>query len=129
MEWAMEVLRIHNVKQYDVYDEKNGGIETQGQSSSSSSSSSDNNQSTSNDNWNGETATISVSIKNTIDLEASFTNLAVHNVSLHSIDSTPMKSFNLPISATSRLFAYGGAAGLLRIHTLDMYKEIVTENS
>jgi hypothetical protein len=133
MEWAMEVLRIYDVKQYDIYD-KNRGVESQDGGSSStyvragSSSSSSSSQSTSNNYWNGDTATISLSIKNTVDVESSLTNIAVHNVSLHSIDSTSIKSSNLPISATSRLFAYGGAAGLLRIHTLDIFKEIVTDN-
>jgi hypothetical protein len=124
----MEVLRIHDVKQYDIYD-KNKGVENSVEDSSSTYvRAADSSSNQSNNSSNGDTATISLSIKNTIDMESSLTNIAVHNVSLHCIDSISMNSSNSPISATSRLFAYGGAAGLLRIHTLDIFKEIVTDN-
>mmetsp|Transcript_23062 Transcript_23062/g.22209 ORF Transcript_23062/g.22209 Transcript_23062/m.22209 type:complete len:326 (-) Transcript_23062:79-1056(-) len=127
----------HNNDNNDNYRNRNNDNDSSYRSSSSTNNNSssstyvraaDSSSNQSNNSSNGDTATISLSIKNTIDMESSLTNIAVHNVSLHCIDSISMNSSNSPISATSRLFAYGGAAGLLRIHTLDIFKEIVTDN-
>jgi hypothetical protein len=59
----------------------------------------------------------------TLKIESNLPKLSSHGQALHAIDSTPLTSQGDFYSL--RLFAYGGAAGLLRIHSIDLLKEIV----
>lgn len=66
----------------------------------------------------------------TVNIESNLIKIPSPNHALHAIDSTSIKLHkdyeqNSPFSSSSRLFAYGGASGLLRIHSLDLLKEIV----
>ena len=83
--------------------------------------------------WLDNVVTITVSSKITTDLDMGILDIALHPISLHAIDTTSIsistydhitnkKIINLK---DERLLAYGGAAGLLRVHSLNLLKEIV----
>jgi hypothetical protein len=59
----------------------------------------------------------------TVKIETNLLKLSSHGQALHAIDSTPLTPHG--DSNSPRLFAYGGAAGLLRVHSIDLLKEIV----
>lgn len=98
--------------------------------------------------WKGKIVTVNVRPTNTIDIESGIIDIALHPIAIHAIDST---SISLQLLSTSsiqsnmnickdrdqdekkrnsyieaqRLLAYGGAAGVLRVHSLNMVKEII----
>ena len=83
--------------------------------------------------WVNNVVTIAVSSRNTTNLDTGILDIALHPISLHAIDTTSIsistydhitneKFINLK---DERLLAYGGAAGLLRVHSLNLLKEIV----
>jgi hypothetical protein len=66
----------------------------------------------------------------TLQIASNQLKLSSPGQALHAIDSTPLTlqgdyEQNSPFTHSARLFAYGGAAGLLRIHSIDLLKEIV----
>ena len=83
--------------------------------------------------WCGSIATIDVSDRRSLDVETGMAEIAVHPIALHAIDSIPVTGNENTSSNTdidkdmriSRLMAYGGASGLLRIHSINILKEIV----
>ena len=128
--WSLEIFRLNSVNEVEkrVVEEEN---------------SNDNSSTKSRSEWCGSIATIDVSDQRTLDVETGMSEIAIHPVALHAIDSIPLPE-NKNSSAdgdadngrdkdrdrdtdteTSRLMAYGGASGLLRIHSINILKEIV----
>jgi hypothetical protein len=84
--------------------------------------------------WNGTVATIDVSATRSLDTESGIVKIATHPLALHAIDSTPYILLDsggdpLPHLENTCLMAYGGASGLLRIHTIDILREIMGSDS
>jgi hypothetical protein len=84
--------------------------------------------------WNGTVATVDVSATRSLDTESGIVNIATHPVALHAIDSIPHILLDsdgdpLPHLENTCLMAYGGASGLLRIHSIDILKEIMGSDS
>ena len=116
--WAMEIFRIENTSESDgskVRDkiEKDDDVLESEESS-----------------WSGTVASVNVSLKRSLDIEYGMIRIATHSLALHSIVSTPLtlqdsKGNIMPHLKNTMLMAYGGASGLLRIHSIDMLEEIV----
>lgn len=80
--------------------------------------------------WNGTVATIDVTATRSLDTESGIIKIASHPIALHAIDSTPHTLRDstgdlVPHLENTCLMAYGGASGLLRIHTIDILQEIM----
>lgn len=129
--WSLEIFRLNSVNEVEkrVVEEEN---------------SNDYSSTRSRNEWCGSIATIDVSDRRSLDVETGMAEIAMHPVALHAIDSIPLSGTkNSSADAdndnekdkdrdsrdtdtgTSRLMAYGGASGLLRIHSINILKEIV----
>ena len=114
--WALEIFRVRKVDEVDL----------RGSCSAPDTLPEDATKT----KWNGSIATIDVSTSRSLDTESGIIKIATHPLSLHAIDSTPLilldsNGEQQPHLENTCLMAYGGAAGLLRIHTIDILKEIV----
>lgn len=118
--WSLEIFRMNAVDEVEkrgVDEEKSSGeSSTEGR-----------------EEWRGSIATINVSDRRSLEVETGMSEIAIHPVALHAIDSIPMP-YTCSTSTdtdkdkdigTVRLMAYGGASGLLRIHTIHLLREIV----
>jgi hypothetical protein len=122
--WSLEIFRMNTVDEV----EKRGVDEEKSSGESSAESSG-------REEWRGSIATIDVSDRRSLEVETGMSEIAIHPVALHAIDSIPMPYTYSTSSSTDtdegkdtgtvRLMAYGGASGLLRIHTINILKEIV----
>lgn len=124
--WSLEIFRMNAVDEV----EKRGVDEEKSSGESSTESSC-------REEWRGSIATIDVSDRRSLEVETGMSEIAIHPVALHAIDSIPMPYTCSTSSSTStdtdkdkgtgtvRLMAYGGASGLLRIHTINILEEIV----
>jgi hypothetical protein len=84
--------------------------------------------------WTGSVATVCVDRAQHLNVQSDMVTRNVPSVAMHALDSFPYPytypyplSQNTPNSRahpTCRLMAYGGAAGVLRVHSLDMHKDI-----
>lgn len=79
--------------------------------------------------WTGSVATVCVDRGRHLDVQSDIATRNAPSVAIHAVDSIPYPhplhhSTSKP-HPTCRLMAYGGAAGVLRVHSLDMHKDIV----
>jgi hypothetical protein len=124
--WSLEIFRMKAVDEV----EKRGVDEEKCSGESSMVSSG-------REEWRGSIATIDVSDRRSLEVETGMSEIAIHPVALHAVDSIPLHDACSTSTSTStdtdkdkdtgtvRLMAYGGASGLLRIHTINILKEIV----
>lgn len=112
----------------------------------------DNNNDNIENNWHSSVTRITVASYSNIDLEYGMSEIALHPIALHAIDTTSLHIPKRNIKSSQelepdpeldleprpqydnqvdnhRLYAYGGAAGLIRIHSINILKDIVGINS
>lgn len=130
-QWVLEAFRIH-------------GVTTR------HTASADSDESTASDGrekerggrgagWSGSVATICVDRARHLDVQSDMVTRNTPSIAIHALDSIPYPHHHphpLPHNTSSphphphphptcRLMAYGGAAGVLRVHSLDMHRDII----
>ena len=116
--WAMEIFRVENT------------TESEGSKVSDQMEIDDDALESEEDSWSGTVASIGVSLKRSLDIEYGMIRIATHSLALHSVVSTPLTLQDSRGTVMSHLkntvlMAYGGASGLLRIHSIDLLEDIV----
>ena len=134
--WVVQGFKILSVKD-DKRDEMNGSTgvkagDTHSLSDAGTSTSPSPSQSHSSSKWCGPSAVVYVSSRHTLNTVSDQPDLTQTASALHTVDSTPFitshreeQEHEESCNTDIRLFAYGGAAGLLRIHTMDIRGEIL----
>lgn len=118
--WALEIFRLRKVDEVDLRSSITAADALPADAAKLS--------------WNGTIATIDISTSRSLDTESGIVKIATHPLALHTIDSTPYilldsKGDLVPNLENTSLIAYGGASGLLRIHTIDILREIMGSDS
>lgn len=132
--WVVQGFKILSVKD-DKRDEMNGSTGVKAgdtHSLSDAGTSTSPSQSHSSSKWCGPSAVVFVSSRHTLNTVSDQADHTQTASALHTVDSTPFITSNSEeqeheeySNTDIRLFAYGGAAGLLRIHTMDIRREIL----
>ena len=128
--WVVQGFKILSVKD-DKRDEMNGSTGLKAGDTHSLSSTSPS-LSHSSSKLCGPSAVVYVSSRHTLNTVSDQPDLTQTASALHTVDSTPFitsyseeQEHEESSDTDIRLFAYGGAAGLLRIHTMDIRREIL----
>jgi hypothetical protein len=119
-QWLLEAFRIHSV------------TTRHSTPTNSDDSSACRERDTEGGGWTGSVATICVDRAQHLDVQSDMVTRNVPSVAMHALHSIPYPyPYPLPHSfsnprphPTCRLMAYGGAAGVLRVHSLDMHEDI-----
>lgn len=75
--------------------------------------------------WEGHIATVKVRAEATLQVTSGTIAHTAPSVAIHAVDSCPCHSDTGSYHPTCRMFAYGGVAGILRVHTIDFLSSVV----